>query len=69
MDLTKTTVKELLANQKACDVLNSIRPEILKNPMVKMVKGKTVAAVFDMIPDSKVPADVKAKIREALEAI
>ena len=54
MDISKVTVKELLANQKACDAMNAIDPKILKSPMVKLVKGKTVEAVFNMVPDSKV---------------
>ena len=69
MDISKVTVKELLANQKACDAMNAIDPKILKSPMVKLVKGKTVEAVFNMVPDSKVSPEVKAKIREALAAI
>ena len=44
-------------------------PKILKSPMVKLVKGKTVEAVFNMVPDSKVSPEIKAKIREALAAI
>ena len=35
----------------------------------EMVKGKTIEAVFNMVPDSKVSPEVKAKIREALAAI
>ena len=69
MDINKVTVKELLDNQKACDVMNSIDPKILKSPMVKLVKGKTIAAVFAMVPDAKVSAETKAKIREALAEI
>ena len=69
MDISKVTVKELLANQKACDAMNAIDPKILKSPMVKLVKGKTVEAVFDMEPDSKVSPEIKQKIREALAAI
>ncbi len=69
MDISKVTVKELLNNQAACDAMNAIEPKILKSPMVKLVKGKTIAAVFDMVPDSKVPASVKQKIREALADI
>lgn len=69
MDISKVTVKELLANPKACDALNAINPGILKSPMVKLVKGKTIEAVFKMVPDSKVSAADKQKIKEALAAI
>ena len=84
MDISKVTVRELLENKAACDALklagrtgehlpgvvaHAIDPKILKSPMVKLVKGKTVEAVFNMVPDSKVSPDVKAKIREALAAI
>ena len=69
MDISKVTVRELLANQKACDAMNAIDPKILKSPMVKLVKGKTVEAVFNMVPDSKVSPEIKQKIREALAAI
>ncbi len=69
MDISKVTVKELLANPKACDALNAINPSILKSPMVKLVKGKTIEAVFKMVPDSKVSAEEKQKIKEALAAI
>ena len=69
MDISKVTVKELLANPTACDALNAINPNILKTPMVKLVKGKTIEAVFKMVPDSKVPAAQKQQIKEALEAI
>ena len=69
MDISKVTVKELLANPKACDTLNAINPNILKSPMVKLVKGKTIEAVFKMGPDSKVSAEEKQKIKDALAAI
>ena len=69
MDISKVTVKELLANKAACDAMNAIDPKILKSPMVKLVKGKTIEAVFNMVPDSKVPAETKKKIRDALAAI
>ena len=62
MDISKVTVKELLANPKACDTLNAIN-------MVKLVKGKTIEAVFKMVPDSKVSAEEKQKIKDALAAI
>ena len=45
MDISKVTVKELLANPKACDTLNAINPNILKSPMVKLVKGKTLSLI------------------------
>ena len=66
MDISKVTVRELLENKAACDAID---PKILKSPMVKLVKGKTVEAVFNMVPDSKVSPEIKAKIREALAAI
>lgn len=69
MDISKVTVRELLENKAACDAMNAIDPKILKSPMVKLVKGKTVEAVFNMVPDSKVSPEIKAKIREALAAI
>ena len=69
MDINKVTIRELLKNAKACEVLNEIEPKILKSPMVKLVQGKTIAAVFNLVPDSKIPADVKEKIRVALEAL
>ena len=69
MDISKVTVRELLENKAACDAMNAIDPKILKSPMVKLVKGKTIEAVFNMVPDSKVSPEVKAKIREALAAI
>ena len=69
MDISKVTVKELLANQAACDAMNAIDPKILKSPMVKLVKGKTVEAVFNMVPDSKASPEIKQKIRDALAAI
>ncbi len=65
MDISKVTVRELLENKAACDAMNAIDPKILKSPMVKLVKGKTIEAVFNMVPDSKVSPEVKAKIREA----
>ena len=37
--------------------------------MVKLVKGKTIEAVFKMVPDSKVSAEEKQKIKDALAAI
>ena len=64
MDISKVTVRELLENKAACDAMNAIDPKILKSP-----KGKTIEAVFNMVPDSKVSPEVKAKIREALAAI
>ena len=69
MDINKVTVRELLDNNAACDSMNAIDPKILKSPMVKLVKGKTIAAVFNMVPDSKVSPEVKQKIRDALAAI
>lgn len=69
MDINTTTVAQLLADQAACDVLNSIEPAILKSPMVKLVKGKTIADVFKIVPDSKVSAEKKAAIRDALAKI
>ena len=48
---------------------NAINPNILKSPMVKLVKGKTIEAVFKMVPDSKVSAEEKQKIKDALAAI
>lgn len=69
MDISKVTVRELLDNKAACDAMNAIDPKILKSPMVKLVKGKTIEAVFGMVPDSKVSPEVKQKIREALAAI
>lgn len=69
MDISKVTVRELLENKAACDAMNAIDPKILKSPMVKLVKGKTVEAVFNMVPDSKVSPEIKQKIREALAAI
>ena len=63
MDISKVTVRELLENKAACDAMNAIDPKILKSPMVKL------EAVFNIVPDSKVSPDVKAKIREALAAI
>ena len=54
MDISKVTVRELLENKAACDAMNAIDPKILKSPMVKLVKGKTIEAVFNMVPDSKV---------------
>ena len=69
MDLNTTTIAELISNPKACEVLNSIEPSILKSPMVKLVKKKTVAEVFAMVPDKKVSAEKKARIKEALEAV
>ena len=69
MDISKVTVRELLENKAACDAMNAIDPKILKSPMVKLVKGKTIEAVFNMVPDSKVSPEVKAKIREALATI
>ncbi len=69
MNINTTTIGELLANKAACDALNAIQPSILKSPMVKLVKGKTIAQVFSMVPDSKVDAATKEKIKVALEAI
>lgn len=69
MDLSVVTVGEFLKNQKACDVLNSIDPKILKNPMVKLVKGKTIEEIFKIVPDSKVDAATKQKIRDALAEV
>jgi hypothetical protein len=69
MDIKTTTIAQLLANSKAVEALNAIEPKILRSPMVKLVKGKTVAQVFDMVPDGKVSPEVKAKIKEALEKI
>lgn len=69
MDINKVTVKELLDNPKACEVMNAIDPKILKSPMVKLVKGKSIASVFSMVPDSKVSPEIKEKIREALAAL
>lgn len=69
MDLNTTTIAQVLANPKACEAMNAIDPKILKSPMVKLVKGKSVAQVFSMVPDSKVDAATKAKIKAALEAI
>ena len=69
MDINKVTVRELLDNKAACDAMNAIDPKILKSPMVKLVKGKTIEAVFKMVPDSKVSAEEKQKIKDALAAI
>lgn len=69
MDLNITTIKEFLDNPKAVEVLNSIAPAILKSPMVKLVKNKTVAAVFAMVPDKKVSPEMKERIRKALEEV
>ncbi len=69
MDINTTTVGELLNNPAACNVLNSIEPKILKSPLVKMFKGKTIADVFKLVPDSKVDAATKQKIKEGLEAV
>ena len=69
MDISKVTVRELLENKAACDAMNAIDPKILKSPMVKLVKGKTIEAVFKMVPDSKVSAEEKQKIKDALAAI
>lgn len=69
MDITKVTVKELLENPAAVAAVDAINPKILKNPMVKIVKGKTIDAVFSIVPDSKVPPEMKARIREALSAL
>ena len=63
MNLATTTIAELLDNPKACEVLNSIEPAILKSPMVEARKEKTVAEVFAMVPDKKVPAETKERIR------
>lgn len=69
MNLNTTTIGELLDNSKACEALNAIEPAILKSPMVKLVKKKTIADVFAMVPDKKVSAEKKARIKEVLEAI
>ena len=69
MDINTTTIAQVLANPAACNVLNSIDPKILKSPMVKLVKGKTLAQVFDIVPDSKVDKATKLKIRDALAAL
>lgn len=69
MDINIVTISELLKNKQGVDAINAIAPQILKSPMVKLVKGKTIRQVFDMVPDSKVPAELKAKIKSALEAI
>ena len=63
MDISKVTVRELLENKAACDAMNAIDPKILKSPMVKLVKGKTVEAVFNMVPDSKVSPEIKQTVR------
>ena len=55
MDISKVTVKELLANPKACDTLNAINPNILKSPMVKLVKGKTIEACSRWFPTARSP--------------
>ncbi|NLC73404.1 MAG: hypothetical protein GX684_06510 [Ruminococcaceae bacterium] len=68
MDISKVTVRELLNNQAACDAINAIEPKILKSPMVKLVKGKTLADVFELAK-SKIPAETVQKIREALESL
>lgn len=69
MDINTTTVAQLLANPAAVDALNSVEPAILKNPMVKLVKNKTIADVFKMVPDSKLSPEKKAAVREALEKV
>ena len=48
MDINTTTVGELLNNPAACNVLNSIEPKILKSPLVKMFKGKTIAEALTL---------------------
>lgn len=53
MDISKVTVRELLENKAACDAMNAIDPKILKSPMVKLVKGKTIEAVFNMSPTAR----------------
>ena len=69
MDISKVTVRQLLANPRACELINSVSPDILRHPMLKLVKGKTVKAVFDMVPDGKVPAGEKQKLMDMLSAL
>ena len=41
----------------------------IQRAISRLVKGKTVEAVFNMVPDSKVSPEIKQKIRDALAAI
>ena len=56
MDISKVTVRELLENKAACDAMNAIDPKILKSPMVKLVKGKTIEEAMELTNKAVVEA-------------
>lgn len=59
-----TVLGDVLANQAALDLMDSIIPGTSKNPMIKMAKGFTLGKIAKT-PAAKIP---EAKIQEFIDA-
>lgn len=61
----KMTLEQVLADADLKAVIQKYMPDVDTNPMVGMVKGKTLAEIKDMIP----MPDMKEKVAAVLEEL
>ncbi len=70
MDLkgNSITVKELLDNNAAREVIGRIAPELLNHPMLGMAKGMSLEKVISIIGSSLAPEKISSLIEELKKA-
>ena len=67
-DLSVAKLGELMKDSESMAILEKHLGKTIKNPMIKMVKNKSVDAVFD-IAKAQVDAQTLANLRAELEAL
>ena len=67
MDINTVTVREALENPAVRAALDSVDPKILKHPMLRFVKNKTLREVLDMLPAGAASNEVVQRVLEVVK--